>query len=306
MKKLILIISIIFVIQFQSFSCDVCGCSLGGNYFGILPQFGKNFVGMRWSQASFHASMNHNSNYLSPEYSDDTFNKLEIWGRFYINKKIQVFAFIPYSFNQMEGTHQSVRSNGLSDITLSSNYLIINNGEDASKKIKHSLSVGLGLKLPTGKYNFEDQGELVNPNFQMGTGSTDISFSSIYTVRYNKVGSNLETGYKVNSANKNDYRFGNQFYVANHFFYWQQVKSIAVLPNAGLYFENGQKHKDGKVIQNNTGGHSLLLSTGIEAYVKSFTIGFNFKLPLVQNYNTDDISEISAAHRITASFSFNF
>jgi hypothetical protein len=37
----------------------VCGCSLGGNYFGILPLYNKNFVGLRWSQAKFIPTSRH-------------------------------------------------------------------------------------------------------------------------------------------------------------------------------------------------------------------------------------------------------
>lgn len=305
MKKTILMIILSFVYQNTS-ACDVCGSSLGGNYLGILPQFGKNFVGMRWSQSHFSASMNHNSQYLGPEYSNDTYNKVEVWGRFYINKNIQVFAFIPYSFNQMDGTHQKLNMNGLSDVTLSANYLLINNGENLSKKTKHFLSGGLGIKLPTGKYNFEDQGELVNPTFQLGSGSFDFSLSTIYTIRYNKMGSNFETGYKLNTYNKNDYRFGNQFYVSNQFFYWQNLKSLTLLPNAGLYFEHGSHHQDGLVTQTNSGGNALLLNTGLEVYVRNFSVGFSFKKPIVQNYNSDSISKIEASNRFMTSLTFNF
>jgi len=306
MKKIFATITLLLFLQQINFACDACGCSLGGNYYGILPQFGKNFVGLRWSQAKFYAYMDHQSEYLEPEHSNDTYNKLEVWGRFYVNKKLQVFAFIPYSFNHMDGTHQTIHSNGLSDITLSVNYLVVNTGEEWSKKIKHTWSIGTGIKIPTGKYTLEDKGKLVNSNFQLGTGSTDFLFSSIYTVRYQKLGSNIETGYKLNTANKNDYKFGNQFYAAYQFFYWQRVKSVVLLPNAGLFFEQAQRHKEENTFKTNTGGYALLATAGLEIYIGNFTIGANYKHPLVQHFNSDNITEIKSKDRLTTSVTFNF
>ncbi len=306
MKKILLTLAMIAIFVQNSAACDACGCALGGNYFGILPQFGKNFVGLRWSQAKFYAYMNHQSEYLPAESSNDTYTKLEVWGRYYVNKRIQLFAFLPYSFNNMEGTHQTIRANGLSDITIAANYLLVNTGEDLSKKFRQTLSVGTGVKLPTGEYDLHDKGTLVNQNFQMGTGSIDFSFSSIYTLRYNKFGSNVEAAYKVNTRNKNDYYFGNQFYAAYQFFYLQKVKSIAVLPNLGLHYEQAQQHKEGNVIKSNTGGNALLATAGLETYFSNFSVGMNYKHPVSQHYNSDSVADIESKDRILVSFTYNF
>ncbi|HRG08837.1 MAG TPA: hypothetical protein PLJ08_09690, partial [Cyclobacteriaceae bacterium] len=231
------LILLLLLASTNTHACDVCGCSLGGNYFGILPQFNKNFVGLRWSQAKFYAHMNHDSQYLGEEYSNDTYTKVELWGRFYINKRVQLFAFVPYSFNNMNGTEQKIKTHGLGDVTLLSNIMLLNTGESKTSKFKHTLMAGGGIKLPTGKNNLEDGGLLVNPNFQLGTGSVDFLLSTVYTIRYQKVGFNTEAGYKINTRNNNDYLFGNQFNLSGQFFYWQNVKAFSFLPNAGLHYE---------------------------------------------------------------------
>lgn len=174
------------------------------------------------------------------------------------------------------------------------------------EKFKHTWSIGAGIKLPTGKYNLEDKGKLVNPNFQTGTGSTDFLVSSIYTIRYQKIGSNFETGYKLNTTNKNAYKFGNQFYAAFQLFYWQKVKSIVLLPNAGLFYEQAQHHKDQNTIKTNTGGRALFATAGLETYIGSFTIGLTYKYPLSQQYNTDNIAEIESKDRIATTLTFNY
>lgn len=308
MRKIIFIplVFILTSLSFNTHACDVCGCSLGGNYFGILPQFNKNFVGLRWSQAKFYAHMNHDSQYLGEEFSNDTYNKLEVWARFYINKRMQVFAFVPYSYNSMNGTHQVVNTHGLGDITLLSNFMLLNTGESKTAKWKHTLIAGGGIKLPTGSHNLTDQGLLVNPNFQLGTGSTDFLVSTVYTIRYQKLGFNTETGFKINTRNKNDYLFGNQFNASGQVFFWQNVKSVSFLPNVGLLFETGSKHKDGSIFKPNTGGSALLLSSGMETYFKTISLGVSYKHPLAQNYNSDAISTIESRQRIVLTLTYNF
>lgn len=305
MKK-IFFISLALLAAHGTMACDVCGCSLGGSYFGILPQFNKNFVGLRWSQARFHAYMNHQSDYLKPETSNDTYQKLELWGRYYVNKRIQLFAFIPYSFNSMKGTEQVVSSQGLGDITLIGNYLLLNTGEDKTKKFKHTWMAGAGVKLPTGDSNLEDKGVLVNPNFQLGTGSLDFLLSTVYTLRYQKAGLSVESGYKINTRNRNDYVFGNQFHASSQIFYWQNAGLFAFLPNAGVYFEQAAKHRDGTILQANTGGSSVQLTAGLETYVKGFTVGFTYKHPVNQHYNSDNIADITAKDSWSLSLTYNF
>jgi len=305
MKKYVLS-ALLISVTLPSLACDACGCSLGGNYFGILPQFNKNFVGLRWSQARFHASMNHDSDLLLPESSNDTYHKLELWGRFYITPKIQLFAFVPYSYNSMDGTEQTVSTRGVGDITISSNYLIFNTGEDRIRRFKHTLIAGAGVKLPTGDFKLEDNGALVNPNFQLGTGSVDFLFTSVYTLRFQKLGLNTESGYKINTRNNNDYLFGNQFHASSQVFFWQNAGAFSFLPNAGMYYEYGRTHRDGNIIQANTGGYSWIATAGLETYFRNLTLGFSYRHPLQQKYNSDTIAEITAKDRWSVAFTFNF
>ncbi len=305
MKKIILAGIVLAITVVQSQACDVCGCSLGGSYYGILPQFQKNFIGFRWSQAKFYAHMDHGS-VLGEEHSNDTYSKLELWGRYYVNEKIQVFAFIPYSYNTMDGTEQEIKTHGLGDVSILANYLILNTGSDKTKKLKHTLMAGAGLKLPTGKYDMEDNGQIVNRNFQLGTGSIDFILSGVYTIRYQKLGLTSEAGYKINTRNNHQYLFGNQFHTSARVFYWQNIKSVSLLPNAGVYYEKAAQHRDGEIIQANTGGDALLLSAGLEMYYNRFSLGFTFQDPIKQHYNSDDIAEITSKDRITISLTCSF
>ncbi len=246
-------------------ACDVCGCSLGANYFGILPLYNKNFVGLRWSQASFHSYIAPTQN-LDAQTSDDTYSKMELWSRYYLSKRVQLFAFIPYVYNDMNGTDQKVHAQGLGDISVMGNYAIVDTGNE-NKDFKHLLMAGGGLKLPTGHFSLTDKGKIINRNFQMGTGSVDFNINMVYTVRYKKTGINLETGYKINTRNSSGYLFGNQYRASAQAFVWQKFGDI---------------------------------------YISRFTVGVNYQKPVTQHYNSDVTAKITGNARWTASFTFNF
>lgn len=307
MKRL-LFLFILSVSARTSFACDACGCSLGGNYFGILPQFNKNFVGVRYAQSHFRAHMHHAGSSLPDEFSSDTYNRIELWSRIYISKRVQLLGFLPYHINQMRGTEQNADVQGVGDVSIMVHVLLFNTGEDWATKYKQTLRVGGGLKLPTGKFNQLDAGALLNPNFQRGTGSVDFTASLIYTARYNQIGFNVESGYKYNMRNRDHYRFGNQFNTQGQVFYWYNMKKLGVtmLPNAGLYMEQAAQHRAYLVKKVNTGGSALFFSYGAEVYVKAFALGINVKHPFVQQLHSDEGVKLTMSDRFSAHVTWSF
>jgi hypothetical protein len=296
------------MLSYSANACDVCGCSLGANYFGILPQFNKNFIGLRFSQSKFYAHMHHAGSTLPDEYSNDTYNRAELWGRFYLSQRIQLITFVPYHFNSMAGNEQNAEISGLGDVAVSGQLLLINTGEDMTTKFKHTLRAGLGIKLPTGKSDEQDAGILLNPSFQRGTGSLDFILNGIYTARYGKVGVNTEVGYKINTRNKEDYKFGNQFNSAVTLFYWHGFKKakVSLLPNSGVYIEQAEKHQDGDVYKANTGGYATFFTYGLETYLGSWAVGFNVKHPMHYNLNTEEGVELKTYDRLIMHVTFSF
>ena len=304
MKTKLFTLLLIFISFSAAEACDVCGCSLGGNYFGILPMFNKNFVGIRWSQAEFHSYIAP-TQYLAAQQSNDTYQKMEIWGRYYLSKRVQLFAFIPYVYNDMNGTDQVVSAQGLGDISVMADYLLVNTGEEKTT-FRHTLIAGGGIKLPTGRYDLEDKGKIINRNFQMGTGSVDFNVNAVYTMRYKKSGVNLETGYKINTRNSYNYLFGNQYRASAQLFFWQKAGFLSLLPHGGVNYEQAAMHLDGDIIQTNTGGQAWLASGGLDIYVSRFTVGVNYQKPISQRYNSDVTAEILSKGRWTASLTYNF
>src|SRR5690606_7301085 len=134
--------------------CNVCGCGVGTNHHGILPQFQKNFVGVRYHNKTYrsHLGMEH-----AAMYSNEHFQSVELWARFYPAKRVQVFAFLPYKINERTEGSDVLRLRGIGDASVSVNYSLINTYDSALATLRHNLMIGGGVKLPTG--NFQARSE---------------------------------------------------------------------------------------------------------------------------------------------------
>ncbi|MEQ9169197.1 MAG: hypothetical protein RLO12_23285, partial [Fulvivirga sp.] len=201
--------------------------------------------------------------------------------------------------------HQNVKSNGLGDPSLLLYYQPFNNWASITAKWKHALLIGAGLKFPLGKHDEQDQGEIINRNFQVGSGSLDYLVSMNYTIRKNAIGFNVESGYKINTENEDGYEFGNQLNLSGYTFYLKEFSWLSVLPYGGVYFEHGQKHLSNGFEQVNTGGQATFASAGLQFYKGSMTLNLIYQTPLSQSFNADNVSLIESGDRFSIGFMIN-
>jgi hypothetical protein len=206
----------------------------------------------------------------------------------------------------MEGNLQQAKVDGIGDPNMLVLYNLINTTGDMTRSWQHTLQVGGGLKFPLGDYRAYDGEEILNRNFQPGTGSLDFLFTTNYVLRYNLWGVGIESAYKLNGKNKYDYRFGNQFNAGMNFFYWLGFGNSGLMPMAGLYYERSAVHKEDHYKLDNTGGHILMSNLGLQASVRQLTFNFSYQVPLYQHYNTDQISTIDSGARFWAGVILSF
>lgn len=279
MKKIVIAFGL-FTMVYNAIACDVCGCSAGGSSMGILPRFSKHFIGLRSTYTTFTSShpslFEGNPDLTSKEY----FSTTTLWGRYVPHKRVQLFAQVPYNYFVREEDGQRVVTQGLGDITLLANYVVFNTTDSMKSKVKHSLQLGGGIKLPTGAYNKEVGGSLLNINMQAGTGSFDIPLNLIHTLRFKSTGINTELSYTINTINPNYYKQGNKFLASVKAFYWKNFRNISFLPQAGVRFENfafdvieGEK-------ADYTGGNMFMLDAGVDVYFYKWALGAHIKGPL--------------------------
>ena len=309
MKKLLITLSLIIAFQ-SSQACDICGCGVGGNYIGLLPDFTKRFVGLRYqfNRLTTQLDINGNRTALS---TDEKYQTMELWGAWNIGQKWRVLALVPYNFNEKytEGSDLLRKKNGIGDITLNGYYKLFDQSNPTAnnKLVVQSLWVGMGVKLPTGAYDVAEQqnATATNPNmFQLGTGSLDFIPSLMYDVRIQDFGINANASYKINTENKDDYRYGNKI-AANASAYYKIAlgANSRLAPNAGISFENQQKdHAMGFKVEE-TGGHILNASMGLEANFNRISVGASFQTPIQQELGR---GRIDAGNRLLTHVSFSF
>lgn len=315
-SKLKIIVVLSFILSsFYSNACDICGCQLSGVSFGLLSGTSSHYMGLRYTKARFGADLRYNSELLQNEYSNDLFTRTELVSRYILSSKFQLQAVIPYIHNEMEGNIQNITFSGIGDPMLLLFYNVLgtkkmNMDEVAPpeniQKVKHTLLIGGGIKAPLGKFDKSDQGETVNRNFQEGTGSFDFLISANYTLTYKRIGINLESSYKINTRNQDEYLFGNQFNASSYLFYSIPFTRASLSPFAGVFYENAAKHKDDIIDQINTGGNATYGSFGIQWNWDRISVNALLQTPIDQNYNTDHLSTIEAENRFTIGLVYHF
>ncbi|MBO6496647.1 MAG: hypothetical protein JJ978_13830 [Roseivirga sp.] len=297
-RRIILVVLIAILSIPKTWACDVCGCSLSGLYFGYVSMQNRHFIGLKYSSASFKAYIDNDDYYFQDEYSNDTYQRFDLTGKYRFSPRFDVRYVVPYIINNMEGSHQNVRSSGLGDPMIVGYYSVFNTGENM-EGIVHSLNVGAGLKLPVGEFEKTDDGEIINRNFQLGSGSLDYILSANYMVRFDKYGANVESSYKINSANSMDYEFGNQANVALNVYRYLETASFSVLPFVGGFYEQGDYHYNEGIREANTGGKTFMATLGAQAFVSRLTLNAQYQTPIKQTFNTDDFASIEGGDRFS-------
>jgi hypothetical protein len=284
MKKIT--VSIILIICIKANACDICGCGVGNTYVGVLPEFRKHIIGIRYRSNSIitHVGIGGATTYLT---TNEYYNTSELWGGFRLAKKWRLLTSLPYNFNSKTNSTSTNSKNGVGDINNVLFYELFNKKSTTkqNKLLISTLWLGAGLKLPTGSYNPIDKNNTSSNNlFQLGTGSTDFLIAAMYDLRYQDAGININSSYKINTANKYNYQYGNKFTLSSQLYYkFKIANKFSVVPNAGIIYEVSRKDKDNNEIADVSGGNLTFGSVGLEASYKKIAIGFNWQTSLQQN-----------------------
>ncbi len=306
MKKIIVGVFLILS-ALTSKACDICGCGVGSYYLGILPEFNKKFVGLRYQHKTLitHLGVQGQRTAIT---EDETYQTTELWGGWNIGDRFRVLAFVPYNFNKRESQNGNYEKSGLGDIAVMGYYNVFNNRTTVSEKLLvQSLWFGAGIKAPTGKYKPSDNDlSGSSPNtFQLGTASTDFTLNAVYDIRLMDFGINANLNYKINTANKYQYRYGNKF-TSNVLAYYKikVAKNLTIAPNLGLLYEISEKDtEDVNFKVDVSGGKSISLVTGAEANFKKLSFGANY-----QNVLSQELAggRVKVGNRLMVHVSFPF
>ena len=291
-KVLIVLLLVLYVVPV--FACDICGCGVGSYYIGILPEFKKRFIGLRYQQKGLltHISPSGSTSYLT---TNETYRTMELWGAMNFGSRFRVLGFVPV--NTIARVNQGISSqkSGLGDVAFVGYFKLFNSSSilKSNKLLVHSLWIGGGAKLPTGKYNPAEKNidQLQQNTFQLGTGSLDFTFNAMYDIRIMDLGINSNISYKLNTRNKYDYLYGNKFTGNILAYYKFNIRNkITVAPNIGFLYEKATNDwKDANSMVEASGGYSNMFSSGIELNYKDISLGGNYQSPLSQNLSGNTV-----------------
>ncbi|KEQ30336.1 hypothetical protein N180_14570 [Pedobacter antarcticus 4BY] len=306
-KKIWISLCLLFLTTATAFACDICGCGVGSYYLGILPEYNKRFIGLRYQHKSLTTHLGPFGE-RTPLTSEETYQSMEVWGGWNVGSRFRILAFVPYNFNRRESQAETGSKNGLGDVAVMAYYKLFDQSATvAGRLLIQSLWIGGGVKAPTGKYEPSERLAVVESpnNFQLGTASTDFTLNAAYDIRYNDLGMNANVNYKMNTENKYDYRYGNKF-TGNVLVYYKfrVADALTIAPNAGVLYERAAKDVENKKYDVAvSGGYSLSAVAGVEVAAKKISFGANY-----QNVRAQDLAggRVNAGNRVMVHVSLPF
>ena len=277
----------IFFILLISFStkihaCDVCGCG-ASNSSGFANVLGGNYIGFTYNYMHFQYIQS-NANPNIP-LADDHVNTLSITGQYQLTDYFQIKGTIPYRFNNRYKSTGDFSNNGLGDVSF---YGLINvlNAES-----NHSLKIGAGVKMPTGKFDLKNSSLNQTSAAQLGTGSWDLLLPLQYNYNLNQWSINISAMYFLKGTNNDEFKFGNQTQVnvvSSYVFPLGTNTSIA--PIVGASYDHFLASERFGIVDNRTNGEMLNATIGVQAETEHFVVGVNSQLPLSQNLIDNEVT----------------
>jgi len=257
-KTLVFLVS---VLASPLHACDVCSGGGAVNFMGILPQFQKNFAGLRVQQRAFKNSY---------------FNSIDFWARYNPNKSWQLFAFLPYQINQRNTQNATIPVQGLGDATIMAGYFLFNNSDSLNSKIKSTLMLGAGTQLPIGNTKATTWlGLPADAVLQPGTGAIGANVFSTFTFRVKKFGFAADAQFRTMSTNNAGYQFGNRINTSLRIFRTFAHKSASLIPQFIGTFETSKKDMSRGVQVNESGGNSAFIGVGCDFFNRNIAFGCN-------------------------------
>jgi hypothetical protein len=149
--------------------------------------------------------------------------------------------------------------------------------------------VGVGAKMPLGSISSSFANGTPNIDLQAGTGSWDVLLTTSYIAKYKNVGWSTQVNYKLNTANKDQFQYGNTLNIQSSLFYIKSFSKMTLMPMVGVYSEIFENEKIQKIETIDTGGSLWFMDFGINVFINKIRITGNFQ-PNVSSVLKDDLA----------------
>jgi hypothetical protein len=265
---------LLLFITVNSFACDVCSCGSASNSVFTNAIHGS-FIGLSYNHMFFQYK---EGVFEDTPMADDRINTVAVTGQYQINDRVLINAILPYRFNYRYTCDTDVSVNGFGDVSI---YGLISVLNEASK---HVLKVGLGLKLPTGKFDLQSSQDNKTSSTQLGTGSLDVVFPMQYAFGFGGFSFNVSTAYFIKNTNSVAFKYGNQTQVNTSIAYAIPInKGCIMSPYIGVNYDQFKASERFEIIDHRTSGYMTNTNFGVQMETERVIIGFNSHVPLGQN-----------------------
>ena len=281
MKKIF--VALLLLLSFNlTKACDICGCGVGNFNPYMFPHLAQKFISVGYNYRYYRSNAHDDlgNEMLNKEY----YQSFSVAGQFTIAQRIELMGYLPFQSNMQKGPEGNKSLNKLGDAIFLANYRLLDH-ISSGNKLRQTVVAGGGIKLPTGSYQYEEgsEKEVDNANFQAGTGSTDFLLNGSYSLRYKKIAMSTGITYKMNTSNKEDYRFGNRLLTVVQFKYIKDVRNISIIPNMGLIVEKMSADKENGTSVDHTGGHNVQATIGLDVNNRKIAAGIFYSKPIKQD-----------------------
>ncbi|GGG40794.1 hypothetical protein GCM10011378_16330 [Hymenobacter glacieicola] len=284
----------------QASACDICGCFMGitpydnQSSFSLMHRY-RIFNGYQALGQSarffpdhvrpfFPTHLNQDAGYAHRHQGDPTdyeaFRVVELRGKYFLAKRLELNAFVPYVMNTSQINGRQLNVAGLGDVTVLAGYHLIRAIETAG--VQSRLIVGGGVKLPTGSFRRVNEAGRRYPLLnQVGTGTTDGFGYANYIGSFHRVGLSVNSSYRLASRNAFDNGLAPSTATFASLFYRVPVgQKVQLYPSAQFFYEKTKGETfEGRL----TGEHAMnnaLLGPGLDVYYQNFSLNTSFQLPV--------------------------
>jgi hypothetical protein len=265
---------LLLLFSVSSYACDVCSCGAANNSVFTNAIHG-NFIGLSYNHMFFQYK---EGVFDDSPVADDRINMVTVTGQYQINDRILINAILPYRFNYRYTSEEDISTSGLGDISV---YGLISVLDEASK---HVLKLGLGLKLPTGKFDLKSSQDNKTSSTQLGTGSLDVALPLQYAFGFGDFSFNLSAVYFVKNTNSESFKYGNQTQVNTSIAYAVPInKGFIMSPYVGVNYDQFKASERFEIMDHRTSGHMTNTNFGIQMETERVIMGLNSQVSLDQN-----------------------
>jgi hypothetical protein len=259
-----------------SLACDVCGSSAAAFTPGLQAFGNRPAIGIQQHVRSFQST--HPGIFgAEATRSQELFLRFECRFQIPIRNRWQIIGQIPVSIQKQVFIDTSASVSGLADCQIGAQYVICDR-KDSSAGTSLRISIGGGIKLPTGL-----RGEVHNRFFLLhpGTGTWDPFMTTSMIYQRRKWIVQFEANGMLRTTSNTDYKPGNSLQTGAIVYYRKYV----VWPFAGVQYSwNGSDLYKGQLLGTAPSRGNIIGSVlGFTWPIRNWVISGNTQIPVYQH-----------------------